>query len=204
MLSKAPRTLLVAALALPLTVALPLEKTIESTRAGISIGISDAMAAPSEAAAGKVEYVAEGNQRFLQAKGKELDALHSTASREFIRRIEEEIKKPGAKLTIADFETSVRLEDGEYIFEYKVKLNPAKDQNEVHTLIAMRGTVWSGRGSKDRVLAENKGKIPDWQQRVGAAYPTMRLWYEVATSYQDSPKGSIYHEAVLAKGAARH
>lgn len=204
MLSKAPRSILVAGLALPLAVALPSVKAVESTRAGVSIGISDAMAAPPEAAAEKVEYSKQGTQRILRAKGKELDALHSTASREFISRIEEEIKKPGAQLTIADFETSVTVENGEYIFEYRAKLNPTQDQNEVHTLVAMRGTVWCGRDAKEKVLAENKDKIPGWQQRMGAAYPAMKLWYEVATSEQDSPKGPIFHEAVLAKGAVQH
>ncbi|MEK7528583.1 MAG: hypothetical protein AAB592_02370, partial [Patescibacteria group bacterium] len=145
MLPKIPKTLLVAGLALPLTVTLPSIKAVESTRSAISIGVSDAIAAPLEAATEEIEYVQDGRQRILRAKGKDLNALHSTASREFLRRLEEEIKKPDARLTIANFETSIRFENGEFIFEYRARLNPASSQNEVHTLISMRGTVWCGR-----------------------------------------------------------
>ncbi len=204
MLPKIPKTLLVAGLALPLTVTLPSIKAVESTRSAISIGVSDAIAAPLEAATEEIEYVQDGRQRILRAKGKDLNALHSTASREFLRRLEEEIKKPDARLTIANFETSIRFENGEFIFEYRARLNPASSQNEVHTLISMRGTVWCGRDAKTKVLEENRSKVPGWQQRIGAAYPGMKIWYESAQSENGSPQGTIFHEAVLAKGAVQN
>lgn len=200
MLSKTPRSLLAAAVVVPLTLTLPRVEAVDSTRTTISLGISDAMAAPPEATAQDPEYIQEGTQRILRVRGENLDALHSIASHEFIRRIEEEIKKPGAELTIANFETDVRFEGGEFVFEYRVNLNPAPSQNEVHTLIGMRETVHYGRDAKTKVLLENSTKVPGWRDQMSAAYPGMKLLYEVANSEKNSTIGPIFHEAVLVKG----
>ncbi|MFA5842991.1 MAG: hypothetical protein WC882_05000 [Candidatus Gracilibacteria bacterium] len=180
-----------------------------STQGETAIRISEAMASSSEAAAGKVEYVTEGNQRILRVRGMDLNHLHETAYREFIRRIGEEIKKPGAQLTIADFKTSVRFENGQFVFEYKVNLNPAQNQNEVHTLVDMRGTVLCEPNAEDGVLKIDSTKIPEWQGKMNKAYSRMKIWYETAHS-SSVPSGDnvlcspIFHEAVLAKGAVQH
>ncbi|MFA6528209.1 MAG: hypothetical protein WCT46_01570 [Candidatus Gracilibacteria bacterium] len=147
------------------------------------------------------EYIREGSQRIVRVRGENLDNIHSIASRQFVSKVEEEIKSPGANLSISGFETSVRFEDGRFVFEYKVQLNPAKNPDEVHTMISMRGTVWSGSGARDRVLHENSNKIPQWQQRMITFYPDMKISYELAQSDNSAPNGfRIFHEAVLAKG----
>ncbi|MFA6436115.1 MAG: hypothetical protein WCW30_03195, partial [Candidatus Gracilibacteria bacterium] len=180
-----------------------------STQGETAVRISEAMAVSPEAAVEKVEYVTERNQRILRVRGMDLNHLHETAYREFIRRIGAEIKKPGAQLTIADFKTSVRFENGQFVFEYKVNLNPAQNQNEVHTLVDMRGTVLCEPNAEDGVLKIDSTKIPEWQGEMNKVYPGMKIWYEQARS-KDVPSGDnvpcspIFHEAVLAKGAVQH
>lgn len=188
MLSKVPKNLLAVGVALPLSVISLDAAAIDASRDVTSVEILNVVAPQ------RVEY---------SVRGKNLDALHTRASQEFIRRVEAEIKKPGANLTISNFETDVRFENDEFVFEYRLNLNPARDSSEVHTLVDMRGTVWTGQNAQTNVLAENSTKIPEWQMRMKAAYPNMNLRYEVARSERSTPKGSIFHEAVLVKGGTK-
>lgn len=201
MLSKAPSNILTAGLtSLSLVIAIPIFQAVDNQKKAISDRISLVIAASLKIIAKGVEYTKDGTQRILKAKGQDLDAVHTTTYREFTSRIEEEIKKSDNHLTISQFETDVRFEDGEFVFKYKVNLNPARNANEAHRLVEMIGTVWCGEGAKEKVLTENK-KIAGWQMLMRAAYPNMKIWYEIARSEHNSPKGFIFHEAVLAKGA---
>ncbi|KKP35956.1 hypothetical protein A2483_02605 [Candidatus Peregrinibacteria bacterium RIFOXYC2_FULL_33_13] len=162
---KYPNRILSTLAILPLSI-LTSNVEIEGSCKEFSFGIQELLAGTQENSGENAEFIIEGNKRILQVRGKDLNKSHSLAYSKFISKIAEEIQKDGNKLTIANFETKVSYENEEFVFMYKVDLNQAINDKEVHKLVDMRGTVWCDGDSKNKVLNINKNKIPNWQKKL--------------------------------------
>lgn len=199
MLSKSPGRALVLGLALGLACTPGNERAVHEIKDDVASSCLSSIVNSDTA----LDYQVHDNCRVVVAKGNNLDDLHTVVSREFLDRVGTELRSPGARFTLAGFKTKVEHVDGEYVFSYSVRLNPAKNDAEVHTLVAMRGTVWDGVNAEREVLERNAAKIRPWQDRMQAGYSDMEVDFEVARSSVGNGQGKIFHEAVLAKGAKR-
>ncbi len=148
----------------------------------------------------QVEVLANGHERVVRGKGKELDPLHSAVAHAFEQSIEREIKQPDNHYTIGNFKIKLlQLPNGEYVLEYSVQLNQAKRLEEVHRVFGLRGKVWAGKEAKARVEKLYAEDVGPWQDRMRKNFPDMKFWAE------EQAVGSkiLYHRACVMKGAKK-
>lgn len=153
-----------------------------------------------------VEYRTNDRQREAVAYNSNFNEAHTAAYNAFIDGISEELKN--ARYTMSGFETEIGKVNGLYFVLYRVKLNDAPSEEERHTVVAMRGTILSGRTPEEaeqRVAIANDNKIytknadgNDWKARMKQL--TAHLWEEEASSSFQFEGIYWHHRAVLLKG----